>query len=197
MNERFLRQLDFIREVDKLKNIVRQSYITDGTRRENDAEHSWHIALMAAVLEEYAVGGIKPDLLRVLRMLLIHDLVEIDAGDTFAYDVQGSVGKFERERAAAERIFSILPEDQGKDMMALWLEFEEGSSRDAQFACAMDRLQPLLHNYATEGKSWREHGVTSAQVLSRIESISSSVPGICEWAKELIDDAVRRGYLQP
>ena len=194
MNERFLRQLDFIREVDKLKNIVRRSYITDGTRRENDAEHTWHIALMASILEEHAAGE-KPNLLRVLQMLLIHDLVEIDAGDTFAYDVQGSIGKFERERAAAERIFSILPEDQGMDMMTLWLEFEEGASTEAKFAAAMDRLQPLLHNYATEGKSWREHGVTSSQVLSRIDSISLSVPGIAEWAKELIGDAVRRGYL--
>lgn len=196
MNERFLRQLDFIREVDKLKHIVRRSYITDGSRRENDAEHTWHIALMASVLEEH-VEGERPDLLRVLRMLLIHDLVEIDAGDTFAYDVQGNMGKFDRERAAAERIFSILPEDQGKDMMGLWLEFEEGSTKEARFAAAVDRLQPILHNYATEGKSWREHGVTSAQVLTRIDSISLSVPEIGAWAKELIADAVHKGYLLP
>lgn len=194
MNERFLKQMDFIREVDKLKHIVRRSYLTNGSRRENDAEHTWHITLMASVLDEHIFGE-RPDLLRVLRMLLIHDLVEIDAGDTFAYDVQGNVGKFEREKIAAERIFSILPADQGKMMMELWLEFEEGSTAEAKYAAAMDRLQPILHNYATEGKAWREHGVNSAQVLSRIDSISDSVPEIAEWAKKLIHDAVRRGYL--
>ncbi|WP_054956434.1 HD domain-containing protein [Paenibacillus dakarensis] len=196
MNERFMRQLEFIREVDKLKSIVRRSYLTDGSRRENDAEHTWHIALMAAVLEEHA-GEERPDLLRVLRMLLIHDLVEIDAGDTFAYDVKGYLDKFDREQIAAKRIFQILPEDQGRGMMELWLEFEEESSNEAKFAAAMDRLQPILHNYATEGKSWREHNVTSTQVLSRIDSLSSSVPAIAEWAKELIGDAVKKGYLLP
>lgn len=196
MNERFLRQMDFIREVDKLKHIVRRSYLTDGSRRENDAEHTWHIALMASVLEEH-ISGERPDLLRVLRMLLIHDLVEIDAGDTFAYDVQGIVGKFDREKEAAERIFAILPEDQGKEMMELWLEFEEGTSTEAKFAISMDRLQPLLHNYATGGKAWLEHGVTSSQVLARIDSISDSVPEVAEWARELILDAVRLGYLLP
>lgn len=196
MNERFLRQLDFIREVDKLKHIVRRSYITDGSRRENDAEHTWHIALMATVLEEHVVGE-QPDLLHVLRMLLIHDLVEIDAGDTFAYDVQGNLDKFDRERAAAERIFDILPKDQGEEMMNLWLEFENGSTTEAKFAAAVDRLQPILHNYATEGKAWLEHGVTSAQVLARIDAITLSVPEIGCWAKELIADAVQKGYLLP
>lgn len=196
MNERFLRQLDFIREVDKLKHIVRRSYITDGSRRENDAEHTWHIALMATLLEEY-VKGEQPDLLRVLRMLLIHDLVEIDAGDTFAYDVRGNLDKFERERAAADRIFGILPDDQGEEMMNLWLEFENGSTPEAKFAAAVDRLQPILHNYATEGKAWLEHGVTSAQVLARIDAITLSVPEIGSWAKELIADAVQKGYLLP
>lgn len=196
MNERFLRQLDFIREVDKLKHIVRRSYITDGSRRENDAEHTWHIALMATVLEEHVVGE-QSDLLHVLRMLLIHDLVEIDAGDTFAYDVQGNMDKFDRERAAAERIFGILPDDQGEEMMNLWLEFENGSTTEAKFAAAVDRLQPILHNYATEGKAWLEHGVTSTQVLARIDAITLSVPEIGSWAKELIADAVQKGYLLP
>ncbi|KKO54461.1 HD domain-containing protein [Paenibacillus sp. DMB20] len=196
MNERFLKQLDFIREVDKMKGIVRQAYLMDGSRRENDAEHTWHITLMASVIAEH-VPGAQPDLLHVLKMLIIHDLVEIDAGDTFAYDVKGYVGKFDREKAAAERIFGILPEDQGREMLNLWLEFEERATVEAKFANAIDRLHPMLHNFATEGKSWREHGVTSRQVLSRAESITDSIPALGEWTKELIAEAVERGYLLP
>lgn len=195
MNERFLRQLDFIKEADRLKHVLRQAYLTDGSRKENDAEHTWHIALMASVLAEYV--SVELDLLRVIKMLLIHDMVEIDAGDTFAYDVTGNVGKFEREKEAAERIFGILPEDQGDEMLALWLEFEEGETAEAKFACAVDRLQPMLHNFATGGKSWKEHGVTSRQVLARAESITASIPELGAWTAELIGEAVKRGYLQP
>ncbi len=157
MDERLKKQLEFIVEVDKIKNIGRQTYLSDGKRKENDAEHSWHIALMAFLLNEYANDGV--DVLKVMTMVLIHDIVEIDAGDTYAYDAEGNKTKEAREKAAAKRIFGLLPDDQGEYLKSLWEEFEAYETMEAKFAHVMDNLQPLLLNDASDGKSWVEHQV--------------------------------------
>jgi len=164
--DRLEQQIKFIIEIDKLKNIIRRNYLADGSRREDDADHSWHLALMCAILAEYA--NEKIDILRTMTMLLVHDLVEIDAGDTYAYDTTGAdLSKRERELAAADRIFNLLPEDQAAYLRGLWDEFEENETPEAKFASALDRLQPFLLNSASDGKSWKEHGVTFSQVLKR------------------------------
>lgn len=196
MNERLNRQIEFIREIDKLKTIYRQSYLMDKSRHENDAEHTWHITLMAWLLEEH-LDQRKVNLLRVMKMLLVHDLVEIDAGDTFAYDEQGQEGKFEREMAAAKRIFGLLPVDQRDEMLALWLEFEQRETLESGYAAAMDRIQPLLHNYFTGGKAWQEHGVTADRVRARIVFLQEDLPDLYSLVQHLIDDAVKQGYLRP
>lgn len=196
MNERLNRQIEFIREIDKLKTIYRQSYLMDKSRHENDAEHTWHITLMAWLLEEH-LDQRKVNLLRVMKMLLVHDLVEIDAGDTFAYDEQGQEGKFEREMAAAKRIFGLLPVDQRDEMLALWLEFEQRETLESRYAAAMDRIQPLLHNYFTGGKAWQEHGVTADRVRARIVFLQEDLPDLYSLVQHLIDDAVKQGYLRP
>lgn len=196
MNERLNRQIEFIREIDKLKTIYRQSYLMDKSRHENDAEHTWHITLMAWLLEEH-LDQRKVNLLRVMKMLLVHDLVEIDAGDTFAYDEQGQEGKFEREMVAAKRIFGLLPVDQRDEMLALWLEFEQRETLESRYAAAMDRIQPLLHNYFTGGKAWQEHGVTADRVRARIVFLQEDLPDLYSLVQHLIDDAVKQGYLRP
>ncbi|MED5015788.1 HD domain-containing protein [Paenibacillus chibensis] len=196
MNGRLSSQLEFIREVDRLKTIFRQTYLMDASRHENDAEHSWHITLMAWLLEEHAAQG-HVDILRVMKMLLIHDLVEIDAGDTFAYDIKGQEGKFEREREGATRIFGLLPAEQSGELMELWLEFEQGETPEARYAAAMDRIQPLLHNYFTQGKAWREHGVTLGRVQGRIRILEADLPEVHALVTELLEDAVEKGYLLP
>lgn len=154
---RLKKQIAFLIEVDKVKNIFRQTYLADGKRKENDAEHSWHLALAAVLLKEHMAEDV--DLGRVMTMVLIHDLVEIDAGDTYAYDMEGAATKREREVKAAKRIFGILPEDQGIYFRELWDEFEEYETADAKYAHLLDNFQPLLLNDASEGKSWEEHGV--------------------------------------
>lgn len=196
MNERLNRQIEFIREIDKLKTIYRQSYLMDKSRHENDAEHTWHITLMAWLLEEH-LDQRKVNLLRVMKMLLVHDLVEIDAGDTFAYDERGQEGKFEREMVAAKRIFGLLPVDQRDEMLALWLEFEQRETLESRYAAAMDRIQPLLHNYFTGGKAWQEHGVTADRVRARIVFLQEDLPDLYSLVQHLIDDAVKQGYLRP
>ena len=155
--ERLEQQIRFIVEIDKVKNIFRQTYLADGKRKENDAEHSWHLALSAVLLKEHMEEDV--DLTRVMIMVLIHDLVEIDAGDTYAYDTAGAATKREREVKAADRIFGLLPEDQGRYFRELWDEFEEYESTDAKFAHLLDNFQPLLLNDASDGISWEEHGV--------------------------------------
>lgn len=162
---RLERQFDFFREIDKEKLIQRQTLITDGVRRENDAEHAWHMAIMAILLSEYANEEI--DVLKTVSMLLIHDIVEIDAGDTYAYDEEGKKTQRERETAAADRIFALLPEDQQKKFRDLWEEFEAWETPEAKFAHTMDCVQPLMLNDATQGKSWVDHGVRLSQVLKR------------------------------
>jgi putative hydrolase of HD superfamily len=192
-HERLDRQIEFLLEIDKLKTIMRQSHLVHADRCENSAEHSWQVAVMALLFAEYAEE--KPDLLRVLEMLLIHDIVEIDAGDTYCYDAVDNQLKAEREQQAAQRIFGLLPEDQSEKLTALWREFEAGLSRDAQCANAVDRLMPILHNYYTQGKSWKAHGVTKAKVVARNNQIREYSPYLWQWLNSLLEDAVDKGYL--
>lgn len=182
-------QIEFIVEMDKLKRVVRQTLLADASRQENSAEHSWHIAIMAFLLQEYA--EVKPlDIFRVVKMLLIHDLVEIDAGDTYCYDVTANQNKAEREQKAADRLFNMLPPDQSEELHALWKEFESGVTPESRYAAALDRLQPLLNNYVTGGKMWQKHGVKKSQVISRNQRIEAGAPDLWKYALELIDDAV-------
>jgi putative hydrolase of HD superfamily len=191
--DRLARQLEFILEVDRLKTVLRRTLITDRSRQENSAEHSWHIALMAVVLAEHADDAV--DVAQVVKMLLVHDVVEIDAGDTYVYDVAANLGKAEREGRAAERLFGLLPADQAAEVRALWDEFESRATPEARFANAVDRLQPLLHNFATEGQAWRHHGVTADRVESVNRHIAESSKRLWEHARRLIAEAVERGYL--
>ena len=168
MTERMERQFAFALEADKEKNIVRQTLISDGSRRENDAEHAWHAALMAVLLSEYANSGI--DVLRTVTMLLIHDMVEIDAGDTYAYDEQANLSRRAREEKAADRVFGMLPDDQRDRLRALWEEFEACETAESRFAHAMDNIQPAMLNNATDGRVWLERGVRLGQILDRNRS---------------------------
>ena len=194
--DRLASQIRFIVEIDRLKSVLRQTHLMDGSRRENDAEHSWHLAVMALLLREYAAEqGV--DVSRVVAMVLVHDLVEIDAGDTFCYDEAGNADKPEREQRAAGRIFAILPPDQAREMRGLWDEFEARATPEARFAAALDRLQPQLHNYHTQGATWREHGVTADQVVARNRHMADGAPALWDYAQQLIREAVERGYLAP
>ena len=192
--QRLAQQIQFIVEIDKLKRILRQTWLMDQSRRENDAEHSWHLAMMAILLAEYSREP-ELDLLRVLKMVLVHDIVEIDAGDTFVYDEEGFKDKAQREQAAADRLFGMLPADQAAEFRSLWDEFEARQTPEARYAAALDRLQPNLHNYYTQGRAWQEHGVTKAQVIARNRHMAEGAPRLWEFAQGLFDDAVRRGYL--
>ncbi len=167
-------QLAFIEEIDRLKNIERRSRLFDGSRRENSAEHSWHVAIAALVLAEHADEKI--DVSRVVAMLLLHDLVEIDAGDTFLYDETAAAEKTERESRAAARLFGLLPDEQGRHFAALWCEFEDGKTREARFAAAIDRVLPVLHNTHHRGALWREHGVSQARVVAKNRGIGRAAP---------------------
>ena len=189
------RQLRFLLEIDRLKGILRQTRVLDGARQENSAEHSWHLALCAVLLAEHAPPG--TDLGRVLRMVLVHDVVEIDAGDAFCYDPAANVGKEERERMAAARIFGLLPDEQAAELHALWLEFEVGETADARFAVALDRLQPLLLNFQHQGGSWRANAITHDRVLVRMAPIRDGAPEVWPFVVRLLDEAVARGYLAP
>ena len=192
---RLERQLAFVMEIDKLKSILRRTYITDKSRRENSGEHSWHFALMALVLAEYA-NEPDIDVLHAVKMALVHDIVEIDAGDTFLYDTAGASDKAEREQAAALRIFGMLPDDQRDELMALWREFEERRTPEARYAAAVDRLQPMMHNYYTGGAAWREHGIRSAQVLELNSRIAEGSERLWAYARRIIQDSVDKGYLE-
>jgi len=181
-NERIKKQFEFIREIDKEKTIKRQNYLSDGITRENDAEHAWHMAIMAILLSEYSNEPI--DVLKTVTMILTHDLVEIKAGDTFAFDEQAKLSQRARELEAADYIFSMLPEDQGKKMRALWDEFEEGETAEARFANAMDRNQPLVLHAANEGKMWSEKGVNLTQVKKRASGIAKGSQELYDFAYE-------------
>lgn len=195
-SERLQRQIEFIAEIDKLKSIYRNSFLSDASRRENDAEHSWHIAMMAIVLSEHADDK-DVDLLRAIKMLLIHDIVEIDAGDVFVYDKGRDGGLAAREKKAAERLYGILPPDQAAELMALWEEFEERRTPEARFAAAMDRFEPILQNYLNGGKTWKEHGITSGQVLHVIARIGEGSNELLEYTQGIVCEAVEKGYLLP
>ncbi len=193
--DRLEEQLNFILEAEALKQIFRQTELPGDRRRENDAEHSWHLSLMAILLVEHACVA-ELDLLKVLKMVLIHDIVEIDAGDTFAYDEVGNADKAEREQVAADRLFNLLPSGQAEEMRKLWDEFEERVTPEAQYSAALDRFQPLLLNFHTEGATWRRHGVKKAQVIARNEHIKEGSPALWQYAQKMIDEAVERGYLE-
>jgi putative hydrolases of HD superfamily len=191
---RLAQQIEFLIEIDKLKQILRQTFLTDRTRQENSAEHSWHIAIMAMILAEYAPTGV--DISSAIKMLLIHDLVEIDAGDTFCYDQQGYKSKAEREILAAKRLFGLLPADQESELRNLWLEFEGQKTPTAQFATALDRIQPLLHNQINQGGSWQIHGISREQVIKRMAPVKTGTPELWTFVEQVIDDCVAAGYLK-
>lgn len=192
--DRIKKQIEFIVEIDKIKHVLRKTLLMDGSRHENDAEHSWHLGVMAILLSEYS-NEKDLDVLRVIKMVLVHDIVEIDAGDTFCYDEKGALDKREREEKAADRIFNILPADQAREIRELWEEFEEGVTPEARFANCLDRLQPLLHNYVTCGRSWKEHGINRDRVLTRNRPIEEGSYQLWAYVEQLIEDSVDKGYL--
>lgn len=193
--ERIEQQINFIKEVDKLKKIGRQTYLSDASRKENDAEHSWHLALMAMLLNEYAAE--KVDVLRVMSMVLIHDIIEIDAGDTYAYDETGNQTKREREVKAADRIFNLLPKDQAVYMRELWEEFERSDTPEAKFALALDKIQPTMLNDASGGRSWKEHGIGISQVINRNKKTPEGSKELWEYAlKHFLEPNVANGNLK-
>lgn len=197
IDDRLRRQIVFLTEIDKLKSIIRQNALADGSRRENSGEHSWHFAMMAMLLSEYAPGG-GIDGMKVVKMALIHDLVEIDAGDTFVYDTAAQADQSERERAAADRIFGLLPADQAAELRALWDEFEAAESAEAKFAKAIDRLGPLLLNYHSGGAAWRRHGIGAARIREvNFAAIGKGALELMEFVEGIIDDAEARGLTGP
>ena len=195
IKQRLDQQFDFIREIDKEKFIGRQTYLTGAERKENDSEHAWHMAIMTLLLSEYANKEI--DILHTISMLLIHDLVEIDAGDTYAYDEEGKKTQAERERKAADRIYGMLPEEQGKKQYDLWLEFEAQETSEAKFARTMDNLQPMMLNAATDGKAWVEHGVHLNQILGRNAHTAEGSEILWEYAREnFIQPHIEAGHIR-
>ncbi len=197
MTDRLASQLAFLTEVDQMKSIFRQSPLMDKSRRENDAEHSWHIALMALTLQEYAAAD-NVDIERVMKMALVHDLVEIYAGDTFAYDTVGYEDKLTREQASADRVFGLLPPDLGAEYRALWEEFDRMETPDAMYASAIDRFQPFFINTKTDGYTWVRHGgILVSQVFQRMEPVKTAIPALWEYVEQGIRDAVEKGYLHP
>ena len=194
MDERIKKQLDFSLEIDKVKNILRQTHLSNHGRRENDAEHSWHMAIMAYLLKEYANEEI--DIAKVMLMCLIHDIVEIDAGDTYAYDEVNLETQKAREDAAKERIFSILPKEQKEELIALFDEFEAYETPESKFAHAMDNLQPLMLNNSNGGSDWREHEVTAEQVYKRQSKTKLGSEKLYEVTDKMIRENIKRGSLK-
>ena len=194
MDERLQKQLDFILEIDKEKNIFRQTHLSGHGRNENDAEHAWHMAIMAYLLREYSNEPV--DITRVMLMCLIHDVVEIDAGDTYAYDAEGLKTQKAREEAAKERIYSLLPEDQKKELAAIFDEFEESKTPESKFAHAMDNLQPLMLNNSNDGGDWREHGVSAKQVYGRQDRTKEGSEKLYEITEQIIKKHVEKGNLK-
>lgn len=192
--ERFTRQIQFLVEMDKMKNIYRQTRVLHEDRAENDAEHAWHLAMLALVLSEYANEPV--DLKKVLATVLIHDIVEIDAGDTYAYDEAGNATKAEREQKAADRLFGLLPEDQAGEMRQLWDEFEANETPEAKFANALDRVQPLMLNYCKHGESWKTHGTKREQVENRNRLVHEGSGVLSDFVYELIRRAAEEGLLK-
>ena len=195
MNERFMRQLAFIVEIDKMKSVYRQTLLTDRARAETDAEHSWHFALAAMVLLEYAETPV--DINRVIKMALVHDLVEIYAGDTFAYDEKGYSDKPERERNAADKIFGMPPDEQGAELRGFWEEFERMETPDALYANALDRLMPFIINHATDGYTWVKHGVSAARIYKRMRPVEKALPALWAYIERVVREALDKGYIKP
>ena len=195
--ERLESQLTFLRIIDREKQVFRQTLLLDGSRCENDAEHSWHMAVCTMLLYEYCDERESLSMEKVLRMTLLHDLVEIYAGDTYAYDAGGNQSKLHREEDAAQKLFSALPDDQKREFYALWKEFETCLTPEARFARMADTFMPFYHNYITEGRQWRLHGVHIAQVEKRLERIKTSSHFLWTYCRRLLEDAVEKGYLLP
>ena len=194
-NKKLQKQIEFAIEIDKMKQILRRNLIADGSKREDDAAHSWHLAVMAMLLEEYSAEKI--DVNRVVKIALVHDLVEVYAGDTFAYDSKGYEDKEEREREAATKLFGMLDDEQGMQMRALWDEFEEGKTAEAKYANAIDRIQPLLLNYLTDGHTWKMGGVSSSQVYKRMDVIRTATPELWCIVEGVIKNSIEKGILKP
>ena len=192
-NIRLEKQLAFRQEIDKTKQILRQTLIMDGSRRENDAEHMWHASVAAFILEEYADKDI--DISRVIKMLLLHDTIEVYSGDTYVYDAEGLATQHEREQKAADKLFALLPEEQCAEFHALWAEFEAEESNDAQFARSIDSFMPMYHNYLTKGQLWQKNGVHEPNVRARLKLIHRASKALGEFAENIIDKAVEAGYL--
>ena len=194
--DRLDKQLTFTAEIDKMTSILRRTMLIDNSRRENDAEHSWHIAVMAMLFEEYATAPV--DIGKVVRMCVVHDLIEIYAGDTFAYDVAGNLDKAEREEKAADKLFALLPEEQGAYIRALWEEFDAMETADAKYAACLDRIQPFFHNTLTEGHTWVESGTTDrAAVEKRMSIVKEFMPKVYPWVEKNIENAIAKGWLKP
>ncbi|WP_017299100.1 HD domain-containing protein [Nodosilinea nodulosa] len=194
-NQRLQQQITFVIEIDRLKQVLRRTQLMDASRRENSAEHSWHLAMMGLVLAEYAPAGV--DVQRAISQVLIHDLVEIDAGDTFCYDSAGHRDKAQREQQAADRIFGLLPAAEGDRLRQLWDEFEAQTTPTARFAASLDRLQPMLHNWQTGGGTWKQHGICRAQVMRRMAPVEAGAPELWPFVLGIIEECVAAGYLQP
>jgi putative hydrolase of HD superfamily len=191
---RLEQQIQFVLEIDKLKSVIRRSYLINGQRRENTAEHSWHLAMLALILAEHANEPV--DLLRVLKMVIVHDIVEIDAGDTFLFDTTGAQDKTAREQLAADRLFGLLPEDQAVELRQLWDEFEARETADSHFANALDRLMPLLHNYHAGGRTWQENGIVSSQIEWVHGRIGEGSHTVAELSRMVVATAVAEGILK-
>lgn len=192
-NIRLDQQLRFTAEIDKMTSILRRTMLIDGSRRENDAEHSWHIAVMALIFEEYAAEPVNVS--RAVKMCVVHDLIEIYAGDTFAYDAAGNADKAEREAAAADKLFAQLPSEQGAEIRSLWEEFDAMQTPDAKYAACMDRLQPFLHNTLTDGHTWVESGTARQSVEKRMAIIRDFMPEVYKWVEKNLDNAVAKKWL--
>lgn len=192
---RFEQQMRFLVEIDQMKNVLRQTLLADGSRRESDAEHSWHLAMYAMLLSEYAPEPV--DVSRVIRMVLVHDLIEIYAGDTFCYDKEGNRDKAAREAAAADQLYALLPADQAGEYRVLWEEFDRMDTPDSRFAAALDRVQPIINNYLTEGHTWKLGHVTSAQVYERMAPVKNGLPEAWKVVEWIINTSIEKGFLQP
>lgn len=192
-NEDVNKILKFTAEIDKMTSVLRRTMLIDKSRRENDAEHSWHIAVMAILFEKFAPTG--TDISRAVKMCVVHDLVEIYAGDTFAYDINGNKSKAEREAKAADKLFGMLPEDVGKEIRLLWEEFDRMETPDAKYAACMDRIQPYLHNTLTDGHTWVEGKVSKTQVLERSGVIEENLPEVWDWVLKNVENGVKNGWI--
>ena len=194
-SEKIKKQIEFIITIDEMKNVLRRNLVADASRRENDAEHSWHLAVMAMILEEYSAD--KVDISKVMKIALVHDLVEVYAGDTFAYDVKGNEDKLDREIMAAEKLFGMLKDGQGDEIRALWDEFEAKETAESKYANAIDRLQPLILNYLTNGHTWKLGDVHAPQIYKRMDIIRTATPELWHIVEGIISTSIETGLLKP